>query len=375
MNTRYLVTLTSEEKSYLESLLKKGKHSARKLIRAQILLLANEQAFADKEICQRLKTSSSTVYRVKRGFVEEGVTFALEEAKRSGQPRVLNAMEEAALVSLACSRPPEGQARWTLTLLADELVVLTESSKRVSLETIRQRLKANELKPWQKKMWCLGKIDANYIAQMEEVLTLYAQTPSPDEPIVNFDEAMKQLVSHTRTPSPQKPGQSERIDYEYKREAVANIFMMYDQQRGWRKTKVTQTKKREDFAECMKELVDVHYPGAKQIHVVLDNLITHTPGSLYCRYSAQEARRILDKITFHYTPKHASWLNMVEIEIGVMNRQCLNRRIATWEELTQELQAWEKRRNDEQASINWMFDVKQARQKLNRAYDKLTCQN
>ena len=374
MNTRYLVTLTSEEESHLQSLLKKGKHSARKLIRAQILLLANEQQHTDSDICRRLQTSSSTVYRVKRGFVEEGLTFALEEAKRSGQPKVLSALDEAALVSIACSEPPKGQASWTLTLLADELVALTES-KRVSLETIRQRLKANELKPWQKKMWCLGKIDANYIAQMEEILTLYAQPSNPDEPVINFDEAMKQLVSHTRAPIPPKPGQSERIDYEYKRESVANIFMMYDQHRGWRKTKVTTTKKREDFAECMKELVDVHYPNAKQLHVVLDNLVTHTPGSLYKRYPAPEARRILDKITFHYTPKHASWLNMVEIEIGIMNRQCLNRRIAKWEELEQELMDWEDRRNEEQASIKWLFDVKQARKKLNRAYAKLTCQN
>lgn len=374
MNTAYLVSLSFEEKSYLQSLLKKGKHSARKLIRAQVLLLADNQCHTDKQICQRLNTSTSTIYRIKRGFVEEGVTFALEEAKRSGQPKVLSAKEEATLVSIACSQPPEGQARWTLSLLADELVVLTES-KRVSLETIRQRLKTNELKPWQKKMWCIGKMGGEYIAQMEEVLSLYAKPATPKTPVVNFDEAMKQLVSHVSAPLPAKPGQSERIDYEYKREAVANIFMMYDRHRGWRKAKVTQTKKREDFAECMKELVDAHYPEAEQIHVVLDNLITHSKGAIYHRYSAQEARRILDKITFHYTPKHASWLNMVEIEIGVMNRQCLNRRIGSWAELKNELSAWEARRNNEEARINWMFDVDQAREKLTRAYDKLTCQN
>ncbi|MCL1158247.1 transposase, partial [Shewanella inventionis] len=139
--------------------------------------------------------------------------------------------------------------------------------------------------------------------------------------------------------------------------------------------KATATKKREDFAACMRDLVDVHYPDADKIHLVLDNYTTHSPGSLYKAYPAAEARRILKKIEFHYTPKHASWLNMVEIEIGVMNRQCLDRRIGTWNDLRLSLKAWETTRNNEKASINWMFDVDNARSKLNRAYKFLNSQN
>lgn len=369
MNISYRVELTCEEIAELNELTSKGKHNARKLKRAQILLLANHRQHTDAEICQLLNTSTSTVYRTKRGFVEEGLQSALEEGKRRGQPKALSSSEEATLITIACTKPPEGVARWTLSLIADRLIALTDLES-ISLETIRSRLKENQLKPWQKKMWCIGQLNADFIAQMEEVLELYAQPANPKEPVINFDEAMKQMVSHTREPISAKPGQPERIDYEYRREAVANIFLMYDRHNGWRHAKATKTKKFEDFAWCMKELVDEHYPDAEQIHVVLDNFTTHKAGALYHTFPAEEARRILRKITFHYTPPHASWLNMVEIEIGVMNQQCLNRRIGSWEELHRELKAWETMRNTEKASIEWLFDVDKARNKLHRAYDE-----
>lgn len=374
MNVLYRVELTPEEETELKELLSKGKHNARRLKRAHILLLANHKQHTDAQICQLLNTSTSTVYRTKRCFVEEGLQSALEEGKRSGQPKALSPSEEATLISIACSKPPEGASRWTLSLIADRLIALTDLES-ISLETVRSRLKQNKLKPWQKKMWCIGKLDSDFIAQMEEVLELYARPANPKEPVVNFDEAMKQLVSDVREPVAAKPGQSARVDYEYRREAVANIFMMYDRHNGWRHVKATRTKKCEDFAQCMKALVDEHYPDAEQIHVVLDNYCTHKPGSLYKAFPPAEARRILRKITFHYTPKHASWLNMVEIEIGVMNQQCLDRRIGSWEELRCQLGAWEAKRNAEKASIDWLFDVDKARDKLHRAYDSLTIQN
>ena len=146
--------------------------------------------------------------------------------------------------------------------------------------------------------------------------------------------------------------------------------MFYDGHRGWRKAKATSHKKAEDFAQCMKDLVDEHYPDAKKIHVVMDNFCTHKAGSLYKAFPPKEALRILNRLEFHYTPKHASWLNKVEIEIGVMNRQCLNQRIPDWETLHSELKAWEERRNDEGASIDWQFDVDAAREKFTRAYEE-----
>ena len=374
MHITYRVDLSEAERAHLQHITTQGKCRVRMLKRAQILLLAAGQGRTDKAITEALSVSTSTIYRTKRDFVEYGMEAALSEGGRPGQPRKTDAYQDALLVSIACSAPPSGRCRWTLSLLAARWVALTDM-EGVSLETIRQRMKANQLKPWQRKMWCLGQMDAAYIAQMEHILDLYAEAPSPDAPLVNFDEATKQLVGEVNAGRPMTPGQVSKTDYEYERKGVANIFLCFDRHRGWRHAKATDTKKTADFAELMRELVDAHYPDAKRIRVVLDNYSPHQPASLYRAFPAPEARRLLRKLAFHYTPKHASWLNMVEIEIGTMNRQCLDRRIATMDLLKTELAAWEKRRNQEKASITWLFDVDKARVKLHRAYDSLTGQN
>ena len=286
----------------------------------------------------------------------------------------LDANQEALLVSIACSPAPEGRCRWTLQLLSDRLIALTDV-ENISLETIRQRLKKNELKPWQKKMWCIGSLDATYIARMEHILDLYAEPEDKARPIINFDETGKQLVEHINAPKAAKPGVVAKEDYEYQRAGMMNLFMFFDRHRGWRKVKVTEQKKSLDFALCMRELVDVDYPDAKMVRVVLDNFSTHSEASLYKSFSAEEARRILRRLEFHFTPKHASWLNMAEIEIGNMTQQCLDRRIATKSILCNELNHWQDQRNTEKASIEWMFNVNKAREKLDRAYAKLNSQN
>ena len=374
MHITYRVELTAAERTYLETFTSQGKQRVRALKRAQILLLADGRGMTDQAITAALSVSTSTVYRVKRDFVEYGLDAALSEGGRSGPPRKTGAHEDALLVSIACSTPPAGRCRWTLSLLAERWVALTDM-EQVSMETIRQRLKANQLKPWQQKMWCLGQMDAAYIAQMEHILDVYAEPSCPERPLVNVDEAGKQLVGEVQAGRPMTPGQVSKLDYEYERKGVANIFVCFDRHRGWRHAKVTHTRKATDFAELMRELVDVHYPEAECVRIVLDNLNTHQPASLYRAFPAPEARRLLRKLAFHYTPKHASWLNMVEIEIGNMNQQCLDRRIDSMDLLESELAVWETRRNRERASINWMFDVDKARTKLHRAYDKLTGQN
>lgn len=370
MNIKYIVELNEEEKNHLNKLLTKGKSSARQLKRANILLMADLRKYQDKDISEILNVGTATIYRTKKKFVEYGLTEALNEGARPGMPRKFDANQEALLIALACSQPPEGLCRWTLNLIADKFISLSDMEV-VSTETIRRRFKENDLKPWQKKMWCVGKMNADYIAQMEHILDLYAQPENSMEPVVNFDEAMKQLVSDVHSPTATKPGQVAREDYEYKRVSVANIFMFFDRHRGWRKAKATQNKKAEDFAQCMKDLVDIHYPDAHKIHVVMDNYSTHKAGSLYKAFKPEEALRILKRLEFHYTPKHASWLNMVEIEIGNMNQQCLDRRIPSWDQLHSELAAWEARKNEERATINWMFNVDAARKKLTRAYEQL----
>jgi len=292
---------------------------------------------------------------------------ALSEEPRPGADRKLSGKEEALLVATACSSPPEGRARWTLELLANELVRLTEHDS-ISRETVRRRLAENDLKPWRKNMWCIPHVDGEYVARMEDVLDLYAEVPDPKRPVVCFDESPTQLIGEVRQPIPAEPGQLERYDCEYKRNGTVNLFIFLDVHRPWRKVKVTERRTAKDFAICMRELSDVHFPEAARIRVVLDNLSTHSAGALYQAFPACEARRVLRRLEFHYVPKHASWLNMVEIEIGVLRGQCLDRRIATRQQLVSEIAAWERQRNTTGARINWMFTTEKARAKMGRAY-------
>lgn len=206
---------------------------------------------------------------------------------------------------------------------------------------------------------------------MEDVLALYGEPYQEQQPVVCFDERPCVLRGDTRLGSPAQPGQAARYDYEYQRNGSCNLFMMFQPSAGWRHAKVTDQRKKADFAVCMRELVDVHFPHAEKIRVVMDNLNTHTPASLYAAFPPTEARRVLSKLEFHHTPKHASWLNMVEIELSVLVHQCLKRRIPDMETLTHQIAAWEAARNTQRATVNWQFDVSQARTKLARLYPQL----
>ena len=368
MTIRYQVDLSEAERAELQTLLRGGRHAARKLKRAQILLAA-DAGVPDETMAQTLGVGGSTVYRTKRRFVEGNLERALSEEPRPGAKRKLTVPEEALLVATACSRPPEGCARWTVELLAGEMVRLTEHES-LSRETVRRRLAENELKPWREKMWCVPKIDGEYVARMEDVLDLYAELPDPARPVICLDESPVQLIGEVREPIPAAPGQIERVDYEYRRCGTLNLFVVMDVHRPWRKVTVTEQRTAQDYAERLRELVDVDYPDAACIRVVQDNLSTHTPGALYEAFPAPEAHRILERLEFHYTPKHASWLNMVEIEIGVLKGQCLDRRIDHPEELAREIDAWQHRRNAAGARVTWMFTTEKARAKMGRAYPK-----
>ena len=366
MNVRYRVELSQTEREQLTALLAGGKHAARKLKRAQILLAADAGA-SDEAIATSVVVGGSTVYRTKRRFVEGNLEAALSEAPRPGAERKLTGKQEALLVATACTKPPAGRSRWTLELLAGEMVKLTEHEE-LSRETVRRRLAENHLKPWRKDMWCIPQVDGNFVARMEDVLDLYAERPDPARPVVCFDESPTQLIGEVRLPIPAAPGQLERYDCEYKRNGTVNLFVLLDAHRPWRRVKVTDSRTARDFAACMRDLVELHYPRAERIRVVLDNLSTHSPGALYEAFPAAEAHRLLRRLEFHYTPKHASWLNMVEIEIGVLRGQCLDRRIGERQRLVAEIAAWEQQRNAAGARINWMFTTERARTKLRRAY-------
>jgi len=203
---------------------------------------------------------------------------------------------------------------------------------------------------------------------MEDVLELYAEPPDETRPVVCMDELSKQLHDQVAEPIRPQPGQPAKEDYEYKRNGTANVFVLLCPLLGWRHLEVTAKRGYQEFAQMMKALVDVHFPKAGTIRVVLDNLNTHVFGALYEAFAPEEARRIARRLEFHYTPKHGSWLNMAEMEFGVLARQCLDRRIATAEELTAEIAAWERERNEAKASINWTFRVADARKKLHWIY-------
>ena len=369
MNVRYIVQLTAAEHERLEQMLSQGNERVRRTKRAQILLAA-DRGHSDAVMSKTLSVGTATIFRIKRRFVEEGLDAALSELPRAGGERKLSGEEEAMLVAIACSTPPEGSARWTLELLADELVRRTEHTD-VSRETVRRRLAEQQLKPWRKKMWCIPRIDSEYVARMEDVLALYSAPSQPDAPVVCFDETPVQLVSETRVPIPMRRGRVARYDYEYRREGTANLFVFLDAHQPWRHVEVTPRRTSVDFAHQMHELAFTHYPHAQRIRVVLDNLSTHKPGALYETFTADVARAVLERLEFHYVPKHASWLNMVEIEIGVLVSQCLDRRIPDRETLRREVAAWQRRRNDAGSRVKWMFGIEQAREKLGRAYPQL----
>jgi len=206
---------------------------------------------------------------------------------------------------------------------------------------------------------------------MEDVLEVYHRPYDPKRPLVCFDEGTKQQVKETRWPLPAKPGQMAKYDYEYERNGTSNLFMFFAPLEAWRHVQVTDRRTMIDWAQCMRDLVDIHFPEAETIVVVMDNLNTHKLASLYEAFPPAEARRIAEKLEIHYTPKHGSWLNMAEIELSVLSRQCLNRRIPDQPTLQHETSAWETQRNDAASTVNWRFTTADARIKLKRLYPTL----
>jgi hypothetical protein len=206
---------------------------------------------------------------------------------------------------------------------------------------------------------------------MEDILEVYTRPYEERFPQVCLDEKSKQLVGEVREPLPLCPGHPARHDYEYERNGTANLFIVSEPLAGWRHISVTQRRTKLDWAHCVKELVDAHYPEAEKIVLVLDNLNTHTPAALYEAFVPAEARRIASKLEIHYTPKHGSWLNMAEIELSVLARQCLDRRIPDQQTLAEEVGAWEAERNAAESSIDWRFTSADARIKLKHLYPEI----
>jgi hypothetical protein len=212
------------------------------------------------------------------------------------------------------------------------------------------------------------KANGAFVAAMEEVLAIYTRPRDPDRPLVCLDETSKQLTAETRVPIPPKPGRAPRFDYEYERNGTANLFMLFAPLEGWRHVEVTDRHTAVEYAHVLKDLADRHFARARTIVLVQDNLNIHGKASLYEAFSAAEARRLVERFEWHYTPKHGSWLNLAESELGVLSAQCLDRRIPDKHTLSAEIAAWQHDRNARHTKANWRFTTPDARIKLKHLY-------
>ncbi len=373
MAKKYIVDLEAEEQEMLTGLIASGTQRVRKVNHARILLKAAD-GWTDQQIQESLDVSVPTIERVRQRFVEEGLQRALVPHRtRRKYQHLMDGHQEAHLVALACSQPPKGYRRWSLRLLASEMIRL-EHIAEVSHVTIRNVMQANELKPWLREEWCIPpRQNAEFVYHMEDVLEVYQRPEDARFPLICFDETPVQLVSETRQRIPARKGRRERYDYEYRREGTANLFMFFAPLLNWRHVKVTAQRTKMDWAACIDELVYQHFPNAERCVLVEDQLNTHNPAALYQAFEPAKARSILDRLELHFTPKHGSWLNMAEIEFSILSRQCLSGYIPSRDVLASEVLAWETQRNTRNATVDWRFTTADARIKLKKLYPVIHC--
>jgi len=339
-----------------------------------VLLLSDEARASgrksDPEIADILGISTATVGRTRQQFCQEGLEAALQEKARSGRPKEIKGLDKAKVTALACSTPPPGHGRWTLRLLADKAVEL-EYVSQISHQSVQRLLKENALKPHLKSQWCIGKLSPLFLWQMEHILDLYQQPYDPQNPLWCFDERPCQLLGDTLVPIPMKPGKKWRYDHHYERKGTCNLLIAFQPHTGQRVVQVTQRRTAKDYARFMIDLKAVHNPQAHTVQIVQDNLNTHQPSSFYTLLPPAEALAMAKNFQMHYTPTNGSWLNMVEIELSVIARQCLDRRIDSMALLEREVMALVQERNAAACSVNWLFTPELARQKFQRFYPEL----
>lgn len=371
---KHSIFLTQEQRAELEEKISLGKAPANEIRHAFILLKTDEgpggPAWSDQQIMQAYQVSALMPYRVRKRFHDQGLQQAIERVESPARPhkQCLDGAQEARLITLACSTPPDGYSQWSVRLLQKHLLQL-QIVEQISHETVRMVLQRNELKPWQKKQWCIPPAaNAAFVCRMEDVLDVYHRPYDERFPQICMDEGCKQLLGETSDPLPARPGSPERFDYHYEREGVCHVFVAFEPLAGQRVITVSERRTKVDWAHFLRELIDVHYPHAEKLILVLDNLNTHTCSSFYEAFPAAEARRLSEKLEIHYTPKHGSWLNMAEIELSILTRQALAGRIGSQELMRQRIDAWCSPRNQDLRPIQWRFTTADARIKLKRLY-------
>ncbi len=362
------IELTKKERTELLQMVKTGKQSARELGRARILLQLDRgqgQKQTHQEIADANMVGRGTVNNIKNRYLEGGIEYSLYDRPRPGAKPKIDGETEAQLIALVCSDPPEGQERWTLRLLADRMVEL-QVVNYISHVSVGNALK---------KMNSSPKPCARFVANMEDVLSVYQRRYDPKRPQVCLDEIQKALRTTPRGEIPMEKGKPRREDHEYKRNGKCSMFLAVEPLVGFRQVWVRSRRTKLDFADVLRDLVDVIYSSAEKIVLVVDNLNIHHAACLYERFPPDEARRIAEKIEWHYTPVHGSWLNIAECELSVLKRQCLKPRLPDIDIVAEKVAAWVIHRNHAQTGIDWRFTTDDARIKLKRLYPVVNVQN
>ena len=369
----YRIALSEKERSLVKKIQRKTDPQTIRT-RCAILLAADEKRWGEirnnTQIANMSGASVPTIVSTLRNFSSGGIKEALtlKRSPNSDTARLKATGEvEAQIIAMACSSVPEGRARWTLSLLADEMKVILEEP--VSRATIGRVLARNELRPHLSEYWCIPpKEDAEFVACMEDILDIYQQPYDPKRPLWCMDEKPYQLLGESREPIPMRPGDITKKDSEYVRNGTASIFCFIQPHSGSIFHFAGPTRTAVDWAERIRFLVDDVATEADKIILVMDNLNTHSISSLYKAFPPQEARRIAKKLEVHYTPKHGSWLNIAEIGINIMTRECLGRRIGSLDLLVLELAAWNSSYSLAPSPINWQFRTDDSRVKLRKLY-------
>lgn len=373
---KHIVKLSSEEIAKLNSVVSKGTCAARAIKRAQILLKLNSRAkrrYKLDELSLMFDISKKTINRILESYQRIGIE-CIYRKKRQTPPveSKVTGEVEAHLIAMACHNPPEGYCRWTLRLLSERMVQMNYIDQ-ISHTTVGKILRENSLKPHLVEEWCIPKEQsADFAACMEDVLEVYSRPYDERFPVVCMDEKPLQLLAEARQGRRKKNGALIQ-DSEYVRRGTCSIFLFTEPLAGYRHAKALEHRTRTDWAKQMKWLADEVYPDAERIIMVCDNLNTHDKSSFYEAFPPDEALRLAKRFEFHYTPKHGSWLDIAEIELSALSKQCLGkRRIDNLDDLNSELEKWHTDRNARQKGVNWQFTTDDARIKLKHLYPIVT---
>jgi hypothetical protein len=356
------VRLSVKEQRQISVLLKGGTQPVR-IVKRGMLLRLRHLGWSAAMAAEAVAVTATTARAITERYLQYGFERALFDAPHTGKPPDITERQSQQIIAMVCARPPQGRSRWTTELIAEESK-RRAIVPRISQEKVRIILKSHDLKPWREKMWCIPELDETYIAKMEDVLDTYEKPYRSCEPVVCLDEKPIQLLDSERASKPARPGKLAKTDSEYIRKGTANVFCAIEPKAGRHLTKATKNRKGPEFAKMVCRIARA-YPHARTIHLVMDNLNTHTCKSLTDFYGVNKGTQLWNRFQVHYTPKHASWLNQAEIEIGIYSRQCLGKnRIPTLAELKLRTPAWNRHANAKKLTIRWKFSSSDARRKF-----------